>query len=166
MSATPVGRDAVWRDWLVRTQTLVRPAARGRAPHPRGAARLPRRDHRRGYRLRCGRGGRARVPAPRTGGRPRRRWTARGPPGLRQPGRRGGPRGRYRHPVLAVLAAVVGLLPVAAWLAPHALGRLGALALLAMATVPVLMRDTVDGMRRLGLGMLGVPWLGALPGLV
>jgi len=73
---------------------------------------------------------------------------------------------RLPGPDLAVLAAVVGLLPVAAWLAPHALGRLGALALLAMATVPVLMRDTVDGMRRLGLGMLGVLWLGALAGLV
>jgi phosphatidate cytidylyltransferase len=73
---------------------------------------------------------------------------------------------RLPRPDTAVLAAIVAVLPFGAWLAPHALGRLTVFALLAMATVPVLLRDTVDGFRRLGFGVLGVVWLAALTGLV
>jgi phosphatidate cytidylyltransferase len=70
---------------------------------------------------------------------------------------------RLDRTVLAVLAAA---LPFLAWLVPHALPRLVVAALLTMAAVPVLSRDTADGLRRLSTGVLGLAWLAPLAGLV
>jgi phosphatidate cytidylyltransferase len=64
---------------------------------------------------------------------------------------------------VAVAGCVVAL---AAWLAPHALPRLVVAAVIAVAAIPVVRGDTTDGLRRLGLGVLGVVWLSALSGLV
>jgi phosphatidate cytidylyltransferase len=66
----------------------------------------------------------------------------------------------------AVLAATAAALPFLAWLVPALLPRLLAVAVLAIATVPVLARDTADGWRRLAFGVLGVVWLAPLAGLV
>jgi len=65
-----------------------------------------------------------------------------------------------------VLAGALGLLPVAAWLAPVALPRLLVAAAVAVACVPVLERDTVDGSRRLAFALAGLVWLAPLVGLV
>lgn len=65
-----------------------------------------------------------------------------------------------------VLATLAGTLPVLAWLVPHALPRLVVAAFLAMACVPVLSRDTAEGLRRLSHGVLGLAWLAPLTGLV
>jgi phosphatidate cytidylyltransferase len=65
-----------------------------------------------------------------------------------------------------VLAVLAGTVPFACWLAPHQLPRLLVAALLAMATVPVLSRDTTNGLRRLATGVLGLVWLAPLGGLV
>ena len=66
----------------------------------------------------------------------------------------------------AMVAAAVVALAVAAWLAPAALPRVFGLAVLAVVAVPLLDRDTGEGLRRLGLGVFGLVWLGALTGLV
>jgi phosphatidate cytidylyltransferase len=66
----------------------------------------------------------------------------------------------------AVLAAIAAALPLVAWLVPAQLPRLLAVGLLAVALVPVLARDTVDGWRRLAFGVLGVVWLAPLAGMV
>ncbi len=66
----------------------------------------------------------------------------------------------------AVIAAMVAALAVFAWLLPSALPQLFMVALVAVAVVPLLGRDTADGFRRAGLGVFGVVWLAALTGLV
>jgi phosphatidate cytidylyltransferase len=65
-----------------------------------------------------------------------------------------------------VLTALAGTLPVLAWLVPPALPRLVVAAFLALACVPVLSRDTTEGLRRLSHGVLGLAWLAPLAGLV
>lgn len=66
----------------------------------------------------------------------------------------------------AVLAAVAQVLPVVAWRMPAELGRALAVALLAMALVPVLGGDVAAGARRAAAGVFGAGWLAALTGLV
>lgn len=62
-------------------------------------------------------------------------------------------------------AAVVGLV-LAAWLAPGEVLRVAAAGALVIAGVPLLSGDAEHGLRRLGAGLLGLVWLGALAGLV
>ncbi|MEU2235378.1 phosphatidate cytidylyltransferase [Streptomyces vietnamensis] len=62
-------------------------------------------------------------------------------------------------------AAVVGLV-LTAWLAPGEVLRVAAVGALAIAGVPLLSGDAEHGLRRLGAGVLGLVWLGALAGLV
>ncbi|KKZ74967.1 phosphatidate cytidylyltransferase [Streptomyces showdoensis] len=62
-------------------------------------------------------------------------------------------------------AAVVGLV-LTAWLAPGEVPRVAAIGALAIAGVPLLSGDAEHGLRRLGAGLLGLVWLGALAGLV
>ncbi|MBB4985053.1 MULTISPECIES: phosphatidate cytidylyltransferase [Streptomyces] len=62
-------------------------------------------------------------------------------------------------------AAVVGLV-LTAWLAPGEVLRAAAAGALAIAGVPLLSGDAEHGLRRLGAGLLGLVWLGALAGLV
>ncbi|MFI6416455.1 phosphatidate cytidylyltransferase [Streptomyces sp. NPDC050842] len=62
-------------------------------------------------------------------------------------------------------AAVVGLI-LTAWLAPGEMLRVAAIGALAIAGVPLLSGDAEHGLRRLGAGLLGLVWLGALAGLV
>jgi phosphatidate cytidylyltransferase len=66
----------------------------------------------------------------------------------------------------AVIGAMVAALAMLAWLLPSALPRVLMVALVAVAVVPLLGRDTTDGFRRAGLGVFGVVWLAALTGLV
>ncbi|RJL26477.1 phosphatidate cytidylyltransferase [Bailinhaonella thermotolerans] len=65
--------------------------------------------------------------------------------------------------VLALAAAVP---PLAAWLAPAHLPRAIGAAALAVALVPLLAADADGGLRRLGLGVLGVAWFAPLAGVV
>ncbi|MEU5719122.1 phosphatidate cytidylyltransferase [Streptomyces sp. NPDC020403] len=62
-------------------------------------------------------------------------------------------------------AAIVGLV-LTAWLAPGEVLRVAATGALAIAGVPLLSGDAEHGLRRLGAGLLGLVWLGALAGLV
>ncbi|MGI5358688.1 phosphatidate cytidylyltransferase [Streptomyces sp. CA-252508] len=71
--------------------------------------------------------------------------------------------GRADRAVLA--AAVVGVV-LAAWLAPGEVFRVAAAGALAIAAVPLVAGDADDGLRRLGAGLLGLVWLGALAALV
>jgi phosphatidate cytidylyltransferase len=73
-----------------------------------------------------------------------------------------------RLPVLdrIVMAVVVAILPVCAWLLPALLPRILLMVVAAVAVAPLLGRDTTDGFRRLGLGVFGVVWLAGLTGLV
>src|SRR5215510_14964861 len=58
-----------------------------------------------------------------------------------------------------VVALAVAALAFAAWLVPADLPGLVVLGAVAVATVPVLFRNTVDGCRRLVFGVLGFVWL-------
>ncbi|MER5423729.1 phosphatidate cytidylyltransferase [Streptosporangium roseum] len=73
---------------------------------------------------------------------------------------------RLPLPDRAALAVVVAILPAAAWLAPSQLPRVFIAAVLAVALVPLLTGDAVDGLRRLSLGALGVAWFAPLIGVV
>jgi phosphatidate cytidylyltransferase len=73
---------------------------------------------------------------------------------------------RLPLPDRVAVAAAGCISAVAAWLAPHALPRLVVAAIITVAAVPVVLGDTTDGLRRLGLGVIGVVWLSALSGLV
>ncbi|MER6860082.1 phosphatidate cytidylyltransferase [Streptomyces pilosus] len=66
----------------------------------------------------------------------------------------------------AVLAAAVVGLVLTAWLAPAEVLRVTAAGALAIAGVPLFSGDAEHGLRRLGAGLLGLVWLGALAGLV
>lgn len=72
---------------------------------------------------------------------------------------------RLPGPDRVAVAAAGCVTALAAWLAPHALPRLVVAAVIAVAAVPVVLGAT-DGLRRLGLGVIGVVWLSALSGLV
>ncbi|MFC9970500.1 phosphatidate cytidylyltransferase [Spirillospora sp. NPDC127200] len=65
-----------------------------------------------------------------------------------------------------VLAVAVPVAPVAAWLAPDQLLRFLALAVMAVALVPVLAGDAAGGLSRLCFGVLGVVWFAPLAGAV
>jgi phosphatidate cytidylyltransferase len=73
---------------------------------------------------------------------------------------------RLPSPDRVAVAAAGCVTALAAWLAPHALPRLVVAAIIAVAAVPVVLGDRADGLRRLGLGVIGVVWLSALSGLV
>ncbi|MFI6518205.1 phosphatidate cytidylyltransferase [Spirillospora sp. NPDC050679] len=66
----------------------------------------------------------------------------------------------------AVLAVAVPVAPVAAWLAPEQLPRFVALAVMAVAVVPVLAGDSAGGLSRLCFGVLAVVWFAPLAGAV
>ncbi|GKQ39787.1 phosphatidate cytidylyltransferase [Streptomyces sp. A012304] len=73
---------------------------------------------------------------------------------------------RLGWPDRIVLAAAVTAVVLAAWLAPGQVLRVVAAGALAVAAVPLLTGDAVDGGRRLGAGLLGLAWLGVLAALV
>ena len=66
----------------------------------------------------------------------------------------------------ALIGVAVVALAFGAWLAPAALARLLIVAALGMACVPLVGRDGIDGLRRVGLSLFGLMWIGALSGLV
>ncbi|MEU0569529.1 phosphatidate cytidylyltransferase, partial [Nonomuraea sp. NPDC005983] len=73
---------------------------------------------------------------------------------------------RLPRPDRAVLAVVVPMAPLAAWLAPAQLPRVLVLAIVAVALVPVLVGDAAGGLSRLCFGVLGVIWFAPLIGVV
>ncbi|MFG2561051.1 phosphatidate cytidylyltransferase [Streptomyces sp. NPDC048496] len=73
---------------------------------------------------------------------------------------------RLGRPDRVVLAAAVVGVVLAAWLAPGQVLRVVAIGALAVAAVPLLAGDADHGLRRLGVGLLGLAWLSVTAALV
>ncbi|GII97563.1 phosphatidate cytidylyltransferase [Sinosporangium siamense] len=70
------------------------------------------------------------------------------------------------RPDRVVLAIAVAASPLTAWLAPAQLPRVLAIAVLAVAMVPLLSGDTTNGLTRLTRSVLGVVWFAPLIAVV